>query len=413
MRIFIFAIVIALGWVGAAAANEAAPADLLQSTDPTVREQAVHMIVESHDQSLYGHLRISLSYDLSPPVRAAAARAMASLGLAQFSDLLKTVSRRDPDPQVRQAAAQAYEELWPLEKRPRVAAGLSLLCPGCGHFYLRQPGKAALLLGSTGALLASGLELMRESNYRDLSLDRSGDVKSAVAIPLLMGAQNMWFYSIFAAYRDARLMRHNQGYQYPVSQESLGDLLLAPVNPKVLARPWFWAGLPVMMGAVVGFSMLADSGSSSSGRHNVFDGQGVRFLGRNFRTGPGFALGEIYYASLFFPVGMGEEALFRGVLQPSLSESFGPYTGWALSSLVFGAVHIGNFVGQSNASDGWLAVPFITVIGSYLGYVSMVSGNQLSTSVALHAWYDFLLGTAAFITDPDHQPFAVRVAIPW
>lgn len=412
MRTFVIAIVVVLGLAGSVRAEDASPVPLLQSTDPAVREQAVQMILESQDQHLYGHLRISLSYDLSPAVRAAAARAIGALGLAQFTDVVRTVSRRDPDPVVRAAAAQAYEQLWPLEKLPRVAAGLSLLCPGCGHIYLRQPLKGGALLASTGLLLASGLTLAKQGGD-DLSLDKSGNVKTAVALPLVMGAQNLWFYSIFAAYRDARLLRHNQGYQYPVSQESLGDLLLAPVNPKVLGRPWFWAGLPVMVGAAVGLGVLLDHGQNPTvGRHNVFDGQGVNFLGRRFGTGAGFALGETYYASLFFSVGMGEEALFRGVVQPSLTESYGPYTGWVLASLIFGAAHIGNFVGQSNASEGWAAVPFITATGAYLGYVSMASGYQLSTSVALHAWYDFLLGTIGFITDPNNQPFAVRVTIP-
>ena len=33
------------------------------------------------------------------------------------------------------------------------------------------------------------------------------------------------------------------------------------------------------------------------------------------------------------------------------------------------------------------------------------------TSVALHFWYDFLLGTIGFIADPDNQPFVVRGGI--
>ncbi len=414
MRALLLSMVLLSALAGPLKADEASPLVLLQSTDAASRERAVQMIGEGREPALYGHLRISLLYDVSPTVRATAARAMARLGLAQYAELLQSVVRGDPDPQVRLAAAQAHEQLWPLQKLPRVAAGLSLLCPGCGHFYLRQPGKAGLLLGSTATLLGSGLKLALDSSYTGTSLDAPGDVRSALALPLLMGAQNLWFYSVFAAYRDARLMRHNQGYKYPVSQETLGDLLLAPVNPKVLARPWFWVGLPVMMGAVVGYSLLTAGTSTSSGqRQNVFDGQGVRFLGHRFATAPGFMLGESYYASLFFPVGMGEEALFRGVLQPGLSETFDPYAGWIMASLLFGAVHIGNFAGKANASEGYTAVPFITAVGGYLGYVSMASGNQLSTSVALHTWYDFLIGTAAFITDPDNQPFAVRVAIPW
>jgi membrane protease YdiL (CAAX protease family) len=113
-------------------------------------------------------------------------------------------------------------------------------------------------------------------------------------------------------------------------------------------------------------------------------------------------------------VGVGEEALFRGAVQPALCESLGLWPGWALTSVIFGGVHLFNFLDQP---DGWStaakALPFLTAVGSYLGLTAIKTGHNLETSVALHFWYDFLIGTVAFVADPDHQPFALKVGVPF
>jgi uncharacterized protein len=72
--------------------------------------------------------------------------------------------------------------------------------------------------------------------------------------------------------------------------------------------------------------------------------------------------------------GLGEELLFRGVLQPII--------GLPLASLVFGAVHVGGrgFVGYGV----WAAC-----IGALFGWLMVVTGGLLAPIVA-HAVYDAL-----------------------
>jgi uncharacterized protein len=72
--------------------------------------------------------------------------------------------------------------------------------------------------------------------------------------------------------------------------------------------------------------------------------------------------------------GLGEELLFRGVLQPLI--------GLPLASLVFGAVHVGGrgFVGYGV----WAAC-----IGALFGWLMVVTGGLLAPIVA-HAVYDAL-----------------------
>lgn len=75
--------------------------------------------------------------------------------------------------------------------------------------------------------------------------------------------------------------------------------------------------------------------------------------------------------------GLGEELLFRGVIQAGLAERFPPWLAVAAASLLFGAGH-------------WLSASYAALaaaIGAYLGVVFLLTGNLLAPVVA-HALYD-------------------------
>jgi membrane protease YdiL (CAAX protease family) len=385
------------------------------SADGAVRLAATESLARIWTVAARDRLMLMAQADPDPRVRISALRWLASTRDPGFRPLLQSIAWHDPDGAVRAAAEAGQAELSAFSRRPRTAGGFSLLCPGCGYFYLRQPRRAAAYLGATAALLATSVALLRGDPDRLISEPgqpvRSGT--APLAIPVLNAAQNLWFYGVFASYRDARIRRGDQGYRYPVSREELPDLLTAPFRPSVISRPWFWAALPVLLGAALGYSVLVDE-DPMRGVRRLGDGGGVRFLGRRYSTGAGLALGGAFYAGLFLPVGVGEEALFRGAIQPGLTEMVGLWPGWALTSAIFGATHAFNFLGQEGGlGDAAKAVPFIAATGSYLGLVAIKTGFRLETSVALHFWYDFLLGTTAFILDPDNQPFALRFGWPF
>jgi hypothetical protein len=81
--------------------------------------------------------------------------------------------------------------------------------------------------------------------------------------------------------------------------------------------------------------------------------------------------------------GLGEEMLFRGVLQGAVAGwvagPCGTWVGWGLASLLFGLLH------AISATYAVLA----TGIGLYLGWLWIAAGNLLVPVVA-HATYDFL-----------------------
>jgi membrane protease YdiL (CAAX protease family) len=77
--------------------------------------------------------------------------------------------------------------------------------------------------------------------------------------------------------------------------------------------------------------------------------------------------------------GVGEEVLFRGVVQAALAGSVGPVLAIAVSALLFGLAH---FVSVTYAV-------YATLFGVYLGVMLVVFGNLLAP-VITHAVYDFV-----------------------
>jgi hypothetical protein len=77
--------------------------------------------------------------------------------------------------------------------------------------------------------------------------------------------------------------------------------------------------------------------------------------------------------------GICEEAFFRGAIQGSLAEHVGGPLALVLASALFGAVH----------PITWTYAIVATLIGTYLGFLWIWTGNLL-TPMVTHAAYDFV-----------------------
>jgi len=80
----------------------------------------------------------------------------------------------------------------PARKSPLVAAVLAVI-PGLGHFYLGHYRKAAAFMG--------GFILLQ---FFDFDLDLTV-VGALIGVPLELGGLGLWLFSIFDAYRIAKL----------------------------------------------------------------------------------------------------------------------------------------------------------------------------------------------------------------
>ena len=99
-------------------------------------------------------------------------------------------------------------------------------------------------------------------------------------------------------------------------------------------------------------------------------------------------------ALISIAAGVGEEMLFRGVIQASLTAWLGTWEGLAAASLLFGLLH--------PISATYVLVAGL--LGAYLGAVWLWSGNLLVVMIA-HALYDYLALRALF-RDASLDPLA-------
>ena len=83
--------------------------------------------------------------------------------------------------------------------------------------------------------------------------------------------------------------------------------------------------------------------------------------------------------------GIGEEMLFRGVVQGALAKSLGPATGVVIGSILFGLCH----------PISRTYVVLAGLLGGFLGILWLLSGNLLAPIVA-HGVYDFAVLSILF-----------------
>jgi membrane protease YdiL (CAAX protease family) len=240
--------------------------------------------------------------------------------------------------------------------------------PGLGHVYLGDLKTAGALFGS--ATLSSNLARHTET-YEYSSL---------------FSAQNITFYSVYAAYRDVRINNEQKGYKYRMPNDSFQDLTFAPFRWSVIKKPEVWGGLLGSLTAAAALSYFffePDSHIHCSTEQTILP----------------FAA---------FSIGLGEEAFFRGYLQSFFAERMRPGAAIVTSSLIFGAAHAGNIFRVEGDNivlvDNWreyltYGIPFISSLGGYMGWLAH-KNRSLKESVALHAWYDFVIFLGQSVATP-------------
>src|SRR5207237_5744813 len=277
-------------------------------------------------------------------------------------------------------------------REPGCKPPLSAFFPGLGQMSCGRPGEGATLavLGAAelGTALAAGVARGFDSAAAEVPLLAYAVLLTASTIDLVLDAQ-----------RAERLPF--------VPQESLSELARAPFDARVLSRPAVWAGIAGAVAASVALSRLVDGPLDTRN----FGTRPVLF-GSSMQSAVGYPLATAIGIGLFEHVAVAEESAFRGVLQSGWSRKSGETAGWAWASLSFGLLHVGNlpFIDRKDRLKYlYSAVPFITLLGGYLGLTYRWSGYGLAAPVAVHLWYDFLIDTVDFLADPKNSPLSMPV----
>jgi len=286
-----------------------------------------------------------------------------------------------------------------VESAERVAAcpaGPGLFVPGLLQSCRGRTGEGKLLTAMALAELGVGIG----------STVANGPGSNATGVPFFALADLFTLSVMDLSLENQRALRLSY-----VPQESVGELARAPFSGEVLSRPAVWAGIAGSLAAGILVSALVDGGVDT---HNA--GKRPILFGHEVNSALGYPAAAAIGVVLFEHVALAEEMAFRGVLQSGMARSYGETPAWVTASIVFGLAHASNIVFLDRSQRlTYLAVgvPFITLLGSYLGLAYRWSGYSLAPSVAIHFWYDLLLETAAFVADPKNSPLAVIWGTPF
>ena len=278
-----------------------------------------------------------------------------------------------------------------------------MFLPGGGFLLLDRPGRTLGYLGVETLELGAVVATIATSGY-DPDDPTTEDRLNRVLLPGVW-LQNTHFVGIYDTYRHARMAVGNEGYSTPIPQPGLPGLLRAPLRFRQALRPEVGIPLGLVAAAGLTFSLVYDA------EPTFWEQDRLPLFSREVDRWTAFAAAEAYWTTSFYAVGIGEEALFRGVLQTSLEELLGPTWGWITASVLFGALH------AFNAPESWqtmaAAATVTGTVGGYLGWLYQLDGYDLSAGIFFHTWYDVVVGTTFFLADPEHQPISARIAIPF
>lgn len=307
----------------------------------------------------------------------------------------------DPTPQATPFVAPE-EYLEPvLPRRPGVAGWLALAFPGLGHAYLREPGRGAIFLGAEAAELGAIVTTISTSGWDP---ENPADTRYQRALLPTAWLQNTHLLGVYDAWRMAR-MRAPPGTWQVIPEPSTPRMLLAPFAGRQLTRPSVVVPLALVWGVGIGIATQAKGGEAKYTELTK-----IPVFSREVDKEVALAVAGGYYSATFYSVGIGEEALFRGVIQTALEERWGPTWGWVGATLFFASLHAAN---GSTLGESAIAVGATSLIGGYLGWMYQRDGYDLTGPIFFHVWYDVGIGITTFLLDPEHQPFTAGVSIPF
>ncbi len=185
------------------------------------------------------------------------------------------------------------------------------------------------------------------------------------------------------AFLSYQKYRKNEVHTISMSNQSLWQLSLSPFKWKYLREPE--AFIPLLLST--GAALLNDEKHPS-----IFQTKTLNWLG--YDVSPTTAtIGNTFAEYLVLTlVSVGEEMLFRGMIQTELSESVNPDFGLIASSVLFGLYHVPN--------NGWLYSLRATAAGFYMGWQYKKSNYDLGRVIAIHFYIDFPMSFVDFLKDP-------------
>ena len=245
--------------------------------------------------------------------------------------------------------------------------------------YGLNPLKALLYTGVELALPATGIGLMFAVGQNDL-------LRQGAA--LFFGAyQNLSQFSVYEVYKEFRLrVPPEEPYARGFEPASFGQVLAGEFSIRNFSRPIVW--IPTLVGPAVlaGYRLLAEKDASSA----VWS-TGSGYIGES-RVDPWvgslYILGRSIVAMSL--VGIGEEALFRGVIYEEIKTRTTSRTARIVDMLLFPLVHVPVDI-YAGYSPRTIVFQYVWRSGMTLVFDEAYDQGGLPLSAAVHMWSDVLL----------------------
>lgn len=242
-----------------------------------------------------------------------------------------------------------------------------MFAPGLGQAVDGETSKALIFggLGVTGiTIYGHGVDAQKEylkGTDPDYNLYLDNELKKKVGASMYLNAGLLSAYDTFQS--RVGVYQAAGKFQFLPKTQNVSEFLIAPFHFSYLKRPTTW--IPFALAMALGYD------------HYMSDPRPHRFHTRGSDVAAG-----VY---LSYNAGTGEEAYFRGVLYPTLYESWnGHWTANVAQSLIFGYMH------------GPQPYPQI-IAGWYFGYLAEKNGFELGENIFIHAWWDVWILTANLI----------------
>ena len=294
---------------------------------------------------------------------------------------------------------------------PALAALLATVLPGGGQAYLGNSSAAVATAGTEMAFLGAILA----------SPEASDEASDYFLTPRFLGGltlQQVHAYSIYAAYRDARLMRTDRAFKAPIGDEGLAELMLAPVTPSVMSDSEVVLPLATLAAVAVAAASLQAGPLLRSQRCTLTGCETIpmEILGREMSPLQGLAAQTPVHMTLSMGAAVSEESLFRGMVQSGMMEWWSPPRAIATQAALFGLAHAPNAFmrpGDKQLERATLQVAVTSLLGAWMGYMTWADEGDLRRAVAFHFWYDMVVMTAGFVSDPHHWPLRFTLTLPF
>ena len=239
--------------------------------------------------------------------------------------------------------------------------------------------KALLYTGIELALPAAGIGSMFAAGENDL-------LRQGAA--LFLGAyQNVAQFSVYEVYKEFRLrVPPEDPYARAFEPASFGQVLAGQFDIRNLRRPIVWVPTLVGTALLAGYRLLEEGDTSSA----VWS-TGSGYVGET-RVDP--SLGSLYVLGRSIVamslVGIGEEALFRGVIYEEIKTRSTVRTARIVDMLLFPLVHVPADV-YADYSAATIVFQFFWRSGMTLVFDTAYDQGGLPLSAAVHMWSDVLL----------------------